>query len=135
MPFFVWTDDLSVKVRVIDDQHKKLFRIINTLHEAMREGRGRQKVEETLEELVDYTVYHFGIEEKYMQQVNYPDYYNHKAQHDAFAKKIAAFRKAHEKNQFGLSNELMLFLRDWLTNHIMGTDKLYSEMFVRAGIT
>jgi len=73
MPLFPWSDDLSVKVTLIDDQHKKLIALINSLHDAMRAGEGKQVLEKTLKELADYTVYHFQTEEKYMQAVPLPD--------------------------------------------------------------
>jgi len=134
MPLFPWSDDLSVKVTLIDDQHKKLIALINTLHDAMRAGEGKQVLEKTLKELADYTVYHFQTEEKYMQQFHYPTYLQHKAQHDAFVKKVADFQKEYEAGHLGISLDLMKFLRDWVENHIKSTDKNYSALFLKNGL-
>jgi len=134
MVLFTWTDDLSVKVNEIDEQHKKLISLINNLHDAMLEKRGKQALENTLQELASYTVYHFQTEEKYMQKFNYPAYASHKIQHDAFVKKVSDFQKDFQANKLGLSIELMKFLRDWVSNHIKQIDQQYSGTFIQNGL-
>ncbi|MFA4860696.1 MAG: bacteriohemerythrin [Methanoregula sp.] len=129
-----WNDELSVKVKEIDDQHKKLIGLINCLHDAMKGGQGKQVMESTLQELASYTVYHFQAEEKYMQKFSYPGYHAHKLKHDAFVKKVSDFQKDFEAGRLGLSLELMNFLKEWVTTHIMDTDRQYSATFVKAGL-
>jgi hemerythrin len=134
MVLFTWSDDLSVRVNVIDDQHKKLVALINTLHDAMRAGEGKLVLDKTLNELAEYTVYHFQAEEKYMQQFHYPNYLQHKAQHDAFVKKVVDFKKDYDAGRLGLTLDLMKFLRDWVENHIKSTDKGYTALFLKNGL-
>lgn len=129
-----WTDDLGVRVKEIDDQHKKLIALINKLHDAMRAGEGKKALGETLQELAAYTVYHFQTEEKYMQQFKYPGYPVHKGAHTAFVKKVTDFQKDFEENRLGVTIDLMNFLRDWVNNHIRETDKQYSELFNKSGL-
>lgn len=134
MALMNWTDDLSVRVQEIDDQHRKLIQQINTLHEAMKTGQAKQTLEATLQELAAYAVYHFQTEEKYMQQFGYPGYLTHKMKHDAFVKKVVAFQGDYKAGRLELSLDLMNFLKDWVSTHIRETDKQYSEAFTSHGL-
>ena len=134
MPVMEWTEDLSVRVKEIDDQHKKLIALINKLHDAMRAGEGKNVLEGTLQELAAYTVYHFQTEENYMQQFKYPGYPTHKAAHTAFVKKVTDFQKEFADNRLGITIDLMNFLKDWVNKHIRETDKQYSALFNKSGL-
>jgi len=134
MSLINWSDDLSVRVQEIDEQHKKLIHMINTLHDAMKAGQAKQTLEKTLQDLAGYAVYHFQTEEKYMQQFKFSGFQPHKLKHDAFVKKVTVFQEDYRTGKLGLSLEVMNFLRDWITTHIKETDKHYSETFRQAGL-
>jgi len=134
MPIMVWSDDLSVGIQEIDSQHKKLVSLINTLHDAMKAGQGKQALEATLQELADYAVYHFKTEETYMQKFRYPEYTTHKNMHDAFVHKVTDFQKDFAANRLGLTLDVMNILRDWVSTHIKGTDKRYVPAFTHGGV-
>jgi hemerythrin len=129
-----WTEDLSVGIREIDSQHQKLIGLINTLHDAMKSGQGKQALESTLQELAGYAVYHFRTEEEYMQKFHYPEYVTHKNVHDAFVRKVSDFQKEFSANRLGLTLDVMNFLRDWVSTHIKGTDKRYTATFQKGGV-
>ncbi len=134
MPLIPWTDELSVNVKEIDDQHKKLIGLINNFNDAIVAGKGKQVLEDTLFELVDYTLYHFQIEEKYMKQFGYYGYASHKVAHDEFAKKITRHHTDLTENRFVEPLALMAFLKVWITSHIMDIDHQYSETFIKGGL-
>ncbi len=134
MAFLKWSDVLSVHVTEIDEQHQKLIQLINTLHDAMLEKKGKDVLANILDELAAYTVYHFSTEEKYMQQCNFPGLVNHKKEHDTFVGKVDSFIKDYQANRLGITIELMTFLKEWVSNHIQITDKKYSETFNKNGI-
>ena len=69
---FQWNDRYSVKVYAMDVQHKRLFEIIRELYTAMQSGHGKDVVKGVLDRLIDYTVKHFGAEEKLMDDNKYP---------------------------------------------------------------
>lgn len=77
---------------MVDSQHKKLVDGINDLHDAMKEGKGNEKIEQSFNFLVDYTVLHFSAKEKLMQQKNYPVYNNHKKVHDTLVAEVKDIR-------------------------------------------
>jgi len=101
----------------------------------MRAGQGKQALEGTLQELATYTVYHFQNEERYMQQSGYPGYLNHKAEHAAFVKKVTDFQKDFSNNHLGLTIDLMNFLKGWVNTPIRETDKQYSALFNKKGLS
>ncbi|MCP4148143.1 MAG: hemerythrin family protein [bacterium] len=134
MSLFIWKDEYSVNIEPIDKQHKMLIGILNELHEAMLERQSRELLAGIITSLVDYTGVHFAAEEKYMQKYNFPGYISHKKEHDNFVKKVTDFQTKHAAGSLMLSMEVMHFLRDWLREHILGTDKKYSAYFKRKGL-
>ena len=125
MALITWDDSYSVQVKDIDEQHLQLIYLINKMHDAMSTGQGKLILAEILEELVDYTKTHFSYEEQIMLKCQYPDFNAHKDAHEALTKKVMDFQKRYQAGQVALSVEMMNFLKDWLTNHIVETDKRY----------
>lgn len=134
MALFAWDDKFSVGVREIDEQHKRLIGMINELHDGMKSGGGKAVVAPILKRLVDYTLYHFSTEERYMSQHRYPGELAHKAEHKKFTDKVMDFHQKFDAGTAAVSLELMTFLKGWLTDHIMGTDKKYSKHFNDHGL-
>ncbi len=131
MPLLSWKNSYSVNVRQFDDQHKVLFDLLNELYEAMQQGKGRERVRDVISNLVRYTREHFSAEENAMRNAGYPEYPHHKQEHDAFTSKVLAFEADFEAGNVLLSVDLMNFLRDWLTGHILKSDKRYAP-FMKA---
>lgn len=134
MALFVWDDKFSVNVKEIDEQHKRLIGMINELHDGMKSGSGKTALAPVLKRLIDYTMYHFSTEERYMVQHKYPGELAHKAEHKKFTDKVIDFHKKFESGSLAVTHEVMTFLRDWLTNHIMVTDKKYIKHFNDHGL-
>ena len=79
MALISWSSMLSTGISEQDTQHKKLIDLINQLNDAMQAGHGNDIMGKVLSELVNYTVFHFGYEEKLMAQHKYEDTPAHKA--------------------------------------------------------
>lgn len=120
----VWNDQYSVHIPEIDEQHKTLFALINDLYDHIMQGRGEETVEATLKELLDYTHTHFEFEEKLMFAHHYPGFDLHCAEHTELIRAIAELNKKRGKGPVG--DELMTFLFDWLTHHILEEDMKYA---------
>ena len=131
---FQWNDSYSVKVAALDNQHKKLFDLVNELHQAMKSGRGKDAMGEILRRLIDYTVHHFSVEEKLMEMHKYPEFVAHRAEHRALAEKVVAFKKELEADSGTVTLEVMDFLQQWLLNHIQRVDQGYSEFLNAQGV-
>ncbi len=134
MAFLPWSDGYTVNVREIDEQHKKLVGMINALHDALVAGKGKETQGKIISDMVDYAVVHFGTEEKYMLQYGFLGYAGHKAEHDGFAKKAADLKARVDGKGFVLTIVVLNFLKDWLQNHILVTDKEYSSHFKACGL-
>lgn len=128
MKIAVWKPELSVSVKSIDEDHQKLFDLINQLFEAMTKGKGKEVIGSVIEELEKYTIFHFNREETYFRVTNYARVVEHTREHQIFKQKVAEF-----KNNFSsgssITPEVLTFLRDWLLNHISKSDKAYEEHF------
>lgn len=132
--FVAWDDKYSVGIKVIDDDHKKLMMLINNLQSAVLYPTDASFERQALDELVDYTKYHFNREETMMQQYGYPGFEEHKQQHDAMIAKVAGYLEAYEKDREGTVKELTQLLKDWLIRHISGTDQEYSGFLREKGV-
>jgi len=129
-----WDENLSVKINSIDLQHKKLIGLINSFYENINKGSGKEQILELIKAMKDYTVYHFSTEEKYLKQVNYPDFKNHKMEHDKFIEKVLNFEERYKSGKLLLTIEITNFIKEWITSHIMGTDKKYSDLLINNGL-
>lgn len=134
MAYITWDEQYSVGVMEIDNQHKRLVELVNNLHEAMKEGKGRDIMTEVLTSLIDYTASHFATEEKYMTKFNYPQYGSHKLEHQKFVKQVLDFQNDYNSGKLAITIDIMKFLKDWLVNHIQGTDKKFGPFFNKNGL-
>ncbi|MDT3700179.1 MAG: bacteriohemerythrin [Thermincola sp.] len=134
MAYITLDEKYSVGVKEIDLQHQKLVELINSLHDAMKEGKGKDVLARVIQELVKYAASHFATEEKYMTKFNYPGYSAHKAEHEKFVKQVVDFQKDFDSGKAVMTLEVMSFLKDWLVKHILGTDKKYTSFFNEHGL-
>lgn len=125
-----WTEDLAVGIEKIDEQHRELFEKINDLVAAVKQSVCKYKIGDTIKFLEDYVVFHFGEEEKLMQQFGYPGYPAHKDQHEKFIANFNELKKELPKLEGGkkpgsydLSVETNQVVVDWILDHIAKVDK------------
>ena len=128
--FILWTEKYSVGNNEIDHQHLKLVKMINELYEAFMKKQQAVILNKIINELVDYTVYHFKEEQKYFYMFNYTERNKHLKQHSDFINKINEFKKDLEKGSDALFFKVINFLRTWLLNHIEKTDMQLKEYFL-----
>ncbi len=131
---FQWKPSYSVKVVAMDNQHKKLFDLVNELHEAMGSGHGKDVAGDVLYRLIDYTVHHFSAEERLMEKHKYPQLPAHRAAHKALTDKVVAFKKEFDAGTGNVTLELMTFLQEWLRSHIQTIDQRYSDFLNAQGV-
>jgi hemerythrin len=131
---FSWNDSYSVKVAKCDQQHMRLFDIINQLADAMRMGKGQDVVNQVVTDLLDYTNTHFQDEEALLQKANYPQLEAHQEMHRIFVKKVQSLQSQAQMGKRVNAAQLLSLMRDWLVNHIQKADKRYSAHLNAAGI-
>ncbi len=126
MAKFVWTEQLNVGIEVIDQQHRRIVEYINQLDDARSNGMSNDEISWLLNELVDYTISHFGFEESLQEEAKYPFLTSHKKVHELFTKRIADFQKRVEQGE-DVIKALNSLLVTWLFNHIKRDDNDYVE--------
>jgi hemerythrin len=133
MPIIHWTPDFSVGVGSIDTDHKVLISLINQLDDAIRGEEPKQTVSRVLDALLDYTNYHFSREELLMRACAYPDIEAHARTHATLRAQVADIRNRYRRNAESIrAREVLAFLKNWLTAHIVGRDKLYAPFMQSA---
>lgn len=128
MPY-VFTRELETGEAQIDAQHKELFRIMNELEAASKQGKGRAELDSTLKFLSDYIVKHFSDEQMLQIKSSYPDRAQHKQYHEAFKASvndmIAEYRK--DGASIALLGQINAKVAMWLLNHIKREDKKFGN--------
>lgn len=126
-----WKEEYETGVAFIDEQHQKLFEIANSAYELFKNDFVSDKYDKILDiiqELKNYTVFHFKSEEDYLIETGYKGFFAHKVEHDDFIKKfdeIDAARIDDGQNKYII--ELLNFLSDWISNHILVKDQQHSH--------
>ncbi|MDD3023001.1 MAG: bacteriohemerythrin [Syntrophomonadaceae bacterium] len=122
-----WRDEFSIGVKEIDEQHMQLFKIADKAYELLKDQWRDDKYDgivSILEELKQYTVYHFKFEEYYQMSIKYPKFLSHKIMHDDFIEKINSIDLERiDDNQGQYLLEIMDFIVKWIEGHILGQDK------------
>ena len=134
MNFLSWNDDFVIGIKTIDTQHKGLVEEINNLHIAMKEGRGKEVINSIVNKLVDYAGKHFNTEENIFDDYDYPDTKAHKEEHKNFVTKVLGYKEKIASGQLLISVDVMNFLKDWLVNHILKSDKKYGPYLKSKGL-
>lgn len=136
---FKWRDTYSCNIESIDIQHKKLFEIGSRLYLilTMKDGLDHyDEIIEIVEELKEYTIYHFKCEEELMEKYNYEHLDVHKEEHEAFINKIIEIQSQDiDEKQSKISLEMIEFIANWIEGHILKTDFKYKGYLNEKGVS
>lgn len=124
-------EEYKIGVELIDEQHKKLFELADKAYMLLKDEFALDKYDKIvgiINELKDYTVFHFKTEEDYMESINYKRLFTQKIEHAKFIKTLEEVDLRHidEKQDESLV-KILNFLNNWLIEHILETDKLIVE--------
>ena len=119
-----WDKSLATGSPNVDHQHQELFRQVNALSDAMKQGKGRDVIAKLLDFLGQYAIRHFAEEEKVMEQLNCPVAAANKQAHAQFLSTYSGLRKQFDGAGAGPSLVLQIhdLLSKWLVQHIKGID-------------
>lgn len=134
-----WDETYNIGIKEIDDQHQRLFEILQDLNLAMMKGRAKYHIQETLSQLADYTYYHFDFEEQIMEKFKYPRMGGHVEEHQRFRKELATqILKFNEGNTL-VNVDTYMQIRDWIlshvTDHTQGYDQALGHFLRQKGLT
>jgi hemerythrin-like metal-binding protein len=129
-----WDFSYSVKIAELDHQHQRLFRTVAELEYAVRMGRADYVIDEVLEKVIEHTISHFAAEENLMEQHGFPGLAAHRRDHQMLAQKLTKFNLSNLAGRPDVPAALLDFLQDWLREHILKTDREYSEYLNARGV-
>jgi hemerythrin-like metal-binding protein len=124
---FVWSDKLVTGISEVDEQHQRLVELINEVGSLCTQDAGSDKIKPVLDQLVQYTQYHFKNEEQLMRQysVSAPHQQHHLKAHEAFCEQVTlaiGIIQSSPQSTMNLLAQLLNYLTRWLLQHIMVED-------------
>ena len=125
MQEILWTEQFSVGVEKLDEQHQILIGMINKLISDPKATTRSETVSQVLGEMTDYAMEHFAYEENLMAECGYPQRKEHIKEHKAFQETTAKFGAATAIDVQGIPEMLLEHLSEWLTHHILEIDMAY----------
>jgi hemerythrin len=134
MPILVWSDEYSINVAEIDEQHKKLLEHVNKLHAGVEAQIDKEDLHQLVVDLYEYTRFHFASEEKLMKQHGMEHTKKHHKEHKLLLRHLHHICNAISEgkrpafySEYDVSN-------DWFLAHIMGFDKKMGAFLNTKGV-
>ena len=135
MPLIVWTDQMSVGVKLLDNDHKKLVLLINQLHDGLMTGRAKLGLERIFQGLVSYTRVHHAHEEQLLVEAGFQDSVAHKQEHESTIERAVELQmRFNSSEELAAELEVINQLREWLFRHIQGSDQEFVAHLKAKGV-
>jgi hemerythrin len=134
MALMQWSNLFNTNIKKVDEQHQGLVNILNSLYDSMIKNDSNIELGQLLEKLVDYTIIHFKTEEELFDKFGYPETEEHKIEHTNLANKATELLKDYKSGELVVSDDVMYFLKDWLKNHIIHTDRKFGPFLNSKGV-
>ena len=132
MAYIEWDESMSVGVPILDSDHQRLIRLLNSYVEALEEDEGLMVTDTIFSALADYVHYHFTREEEILAEVDYGDLERHKKSHRALEDRFAELRDTYVLNpNKAAEKKVEDFLIDWLKSHILKIDMQYKDVVAK----
>jgi hemerythrin len=126
---------MSVGVKLLDNDHKKLVLQINQLNEGLMTGRAKPALESIFQDLINYTRIHHAHEEQLLVETGFHGTAAHKQEHESTIERAVELQMRFKSSE-GLASELEIMhqLREWLFRHIQGSDKEFVAHLKAKGV-
>ena len=128
LAIFEWSAEYLVGIRLIDEQHQQLIKLINDFYLSLKDEGAKRNL---FDGMLSYARYHFATEEQYMREQGYPEYPGHQQEHEAFTAKALDLQARFKAGELVTSLEATNYLRKWLSEHILQTDKRFGAYVQR----
>lgn len=134
MPVLEWNDSFLIGIRLFDEHHKHLVSLLNMTFDGVTTNAPKDELGAVLDELIDYTAYHFAAEEHWMREQHYPGLDVHVTEHEEFTKRLGEIVKDFYNGKSDVDLVVLNFLTDWLTEHILEKDSAYGAYVAAKGL-
>ena len=136
MKAFKWSALFETGMPDVDRQHRKLVNLVNDLGNDV-DGATPEHLNQALQKMADYTVYHFSCEEKIMAEHHVASAHadSHRETHQKFIRQVSAWMGRRKGTEALDLKQLLEFLANWLVFHILGDDQSLGRQVqrIRAG--
>ena len=127
MEKIIWDDRFNLQIDEIDQQHRRLVDIMNRLIATEDEKASDEDIADILGAMTNYLGYHFDTEEQLMLDHGYPELESHREEHQTFVTQTAYFIATYRQGGASLKNDILLFLKEWLVEHIVKSDGAFGD--------
>ncbi|MFO1424516.1 MAG: bacteriohemerythrin [Candidatus Competibacteraceae bacterium] len=132
MAFLEWSEEWSVGIPIIDNQHIQLVELLNRFTDAVKAGQEAGRITALLDELIVFTRHHFATEEQLMDQHGYVDALAHRQEHRKLVEDLLGIQRQFDNVSLMLTLQA---LKEWLHKHINGDDRRLGAALIAAGAT
>ena len=129
-----WRDEYNLGVSIIDTQHQQFLQLMEQAYDAFYKRETKDELAVLMGNLKDYTLLHFGTEEKYFDLFNYEFKEEHVRHHMQLKEQLIGLMKDFEVKGPDMIPNLIDFLENWLVNHLNHEDKKYVQCFKENGL-
>jgi hemerythrin len=129
-----WDNSLVLGIKQIDEQHQQLVRLLGKSYNAIILDGPQTEFDLIVKELSDYSAYHLSTEERLMTEYGFPHMNSHLLEHAELSRNVKEFRDKCDSEDSSVAIDVLVFLRGWLINHILKTDRLYAEFLIGKGV-
>lgn len=134
MDIIKWRPAYESGVQSMDEQHRQLIHLINSMYRVLRKEESSETLDSILGEMAAYAEKHLRAEEALLQEHGFPGYEEHLLLHQNYQKKVAALTKDWEQKDEMTAQNIYVFLRQWWLEHIVENDKEYGLFLTEKGV-
>ena len=136
MNYIEWEDSFLLGIKQLDGHHIHLLDLLNRAYSACMLNDPVAELRAIVDELYDYTRYHFSAEELVMEENNYPGLLEQKQEHELFVQRLISCKQEMEKGNMSSTIEMVElteFLANWCRDHIISMDKKFGVYLNQLG--
>ena len=127
--FIVWKPEYNLGIPIIDEHHRGIVSIINSLHFGMQNNYVKDILSPIIDMMHDYVRIHFQTEENFLEKINFPNAKKHHELHLELSSKLS---KLGRESIFDKdSHQFMAFLKQWWINHIRVEDLAFRDHLLK----
>lgn len=127
MALIKWRDSYATGIKEMDDEHRELIAIINTLYEMIRDKENYDELKRVYERMYNYSLHHFSHEEQILEESQFSGLAEQKEQHVSFVARLEEMKEQLLSADESITPEVYKFLREWWLHHIVEVDGRYGD--------
>ena len=124
----VWQPRYNLGIPIIDEQHRGIVSVINSLHFGIENDQGENFLKPIVGMVYEYTRIHFEAEERFLEICGYPYVEDHHKMHEELRFKLQTIGDKSLKEQ--TPGEFLEFLKDWFVDHICEKDRQFRDFLL-----